>query len=121
MPLSGLNWSPCNKTLSSRTDKYNKSTAKVKISEKLFLGKNKISPLLKTPEKVFHFIKVEKKCLVKKCTIGELCQKGRPRSLQFCLTATNCQMPFKELCHQSNAAASTAVAFYKWKKITDGF
>ena len=33
---------------------HKKSKAKVKISEKLFLRKNKISPLLKTPEKVFQ-------------------------------------------------------------------
>ena len=33
---------------------HNKSIAKVKISEKLFLRKNKISPLLKPPEKVFQ-------------------------------------------------------------------
>ena len=32
----------------------NKSIEKVKISKKLFLRKNKISPLLKAPEKVFQ-------------------------------------------------------------------
>ena len=32
----------------------NKSIVKIKISEKLILRKNKISPLLKPPEKDFH-------------------------------------------------------------------
>ena len=36
---------------------HKKTIAKVKISEKLFLRKNKMSPLLKTPEKVFQTLK----------------------------------------------------------------
>ena len=36
---------------------HKKRRAKVKISEKLFLRKNKISPLLKTPEKAFHYLR----------------------------------------------------------------
>ena len=61
-----------------------KSIAKAKISEKIILRKNKISPLLKTPEKVFQNI-----CLL---TRGEKIKKKKKYLLG---------MPKKEVIIQS--------------------